>query len=508
MSQIKKVTDPEILKKLRDMGGDTTTNSSLTRVTDPEILKKLSEVEAPKKLVQEAEQDTPEPPYLERLSAIRDKRQEEMFNVFEKLDQAEMGYGSAALQTVGKGIVGTGLDIVGESIATAASQVTPEFVQDAFKDSMAYLISQGADIEVVKEAKQEWDKLDTVTKGNIESVGNILAVLTPKLKVGKAGSKIKNAGEAIKKGRIADYMKLPETYINKFKEAQRFFKEPVGKKQMVDTVYGVKGFSANNSSQKNLLLVGAELKKQEAKLEHLVGKVPKPVDRQEVFNTINKNLDDLVKEHTRVISDKSVQTSIVDNIKAAERILNKHPQTTKGLLKARREIDELLQGSNGKNKLDLTTGELSARDAVTQVIRRSVNEVIESKHPGQFSTIMNTEHNLLNARDILAAKYAGEATNLSKVTKFAKQHPILTGQVLNGAGMVVGLFTNPLVIAGSVGAGATHLGYRGLPKVLKGLGNFLEVAETVGTKTPMIPSTRAAMLYGYEEKEEGQNNGN
>ena len=508
MSQINKVTDPEILKKLRNLRGGDTTNPPITKVTDPEILKKLREVTPPKKLVQEVEQDTPEPPYLERLSAIRDKRQEEMLNVFEKLDQAEMGYGSAALQTVGKGIVGTGLDIVGESVATVASQVTPEFVQDAFKDSMAYLISQGADTEVVKEAKQEWDKLDTVTKGNIESVGNILTVLLPKLKVGKAGSKIKNAGEAVKKGRIADYMKLPETSSNKFKEAQRFFKEPVGNKQMVDTVFGVKGFKETNSAQKNLLLIGAELKKQEAKLEHLVGKVPKPVDRQEIFNTINKNLDDLLKEHAWVVSDKSVQTSIVNNIKAAEKILNKHPQTTKGLVKARREIDKFMQGRNGKNKLDLPASELSARDAVTQVVRRSVNEVIEAKHPGQYSTIMNTEHNLLKAVDVLSAKYASEATSLSKATKFAKQHPILTGQVLNGAGMVVGLFTNPLVIAGSAGAGAAHLGYRGLPNVLKGMGSFLEVAETVGTKTPMIPSTRAAMLYGYEEKEKVQKNGN
>ena len=530
VSRLKKVDDEELLKSLfspkpaEEKGagqGDSTgevlaegspstppPSSRLKRVEDDELRKRLF-TDAPVSATAPATPATPEAPvtpkrepnYIERMSSLREKRIGEVTDTFEKLASDEIGLFSGVLQTVGKGAFGALMDFTGETVSTGLSAVVPDFVEDPFKDAMVQLFSAAGDTDVIKAAKKEWDALDDNTKKNLESATNVLAVLLPKIKAPLAisGKKVKGAGEAIRKARISDSLKLPKTTTNEIKRAQKVFRDPVGHKQMVDEVSKVKGYRATNSPEKNLLIVDKELTKTEVQLQNMLRTQPKKVTPDDLYPTINKNLEELIANNTWLTSDTTINNALKNNIKSVTKILNRNQMTTEGLLKARREVDNLFNGK-GKNKLELPIEELSSRDAITKVMRDSVNEVIDKKYPrGEFKNFMSKEHQLLKARENLAFRFGHETSNLKSALNFVKAHPIAAGLSIQGSGMLVGLLTNPYVTVAALGGGGAFTAYRTLPSTLKYLGEAMEA----GAKLPTgVPATRSALFYGQQPEEE------
>lgn len=478
-----------------------------TLVTDPEILKQLAAVPYEAEVSNNSNNNDKTIPtavkkelnYSERLNALVQNRAKEVSGTFKKLEDAEIGYGSAALRTVGKGFFGTAGDVIGETVATGASAITPDFIEDPFKQAMVSLVGEAVDSDVGKEAVKIWNGLDTNTKANLESAGNIVNFMLPKLKVSGVGTKIKNKGQAIKKARLSDYMKLPDSPSQKVKEARRRFSDPVGHKQMIDVISTVKGFNPNvglnvKSTKKNLLLLEKEINNTEQKLKSLVNNDPRKINKQEVFDKISENISEEMAERSWLVTDQSINKSIELNLATAKKILDKHPDTAAGLLKAKREIQTLLD----RKKLEQPANELTARDTITNTVRKSVNEVLGSRYSDDaFNSLMNREHNLLKGVTNLAEKYGAETDNVKVALKFASQHPLLTMSALGGGGLVSGVLTNPTFVYPGLAAGAGYAIYRGLPSGLKALGKSLEV----GSKQP-LPLTRTGLLYGYDDDDE------
>jgi hypothetical protein len=494
------VTDENLKNELLgiNQGSDSPITSGLKVVEDKALIQDLLQQQAADTAVKSVNpnleaQDKPKTTYLERLSSLRESRIKEVSDTFEKFAEGEIGAGSAALQTVGKGAFGGALDLVGETVVTGLGTVTPDFIKDPFKEAMMFAVSEASDTEFVKGAKAEWDKLDETTKKNLESTGNILSFIIPKVKLGKAGAKTKGLGEAIRKNRISKEFKLPETASNKIKEAQRGFRDPIGHKQMVEVVSKIKGVKDTNSPVKNLKLINKELELGESRVMNLVRTQPKKIEIDEVYQAFQRNLDELFENQTWIASDTTIQNSLKNNLKAVNKIVGKHPKTTEGLLKARREIDKLMN----EKKFEIPAHEQTARDAITQTLRNAANEVLDSKYPtGAYKDLMFKQHNMLNATKILSQKIGHETPSFSKALALAKQHPVITGGIINGSGLFIGLLTNPFLVAGSLAGGAGTLAFRGMPQTLKGLGSLIE-----GTAKVPLPMGRAAALNITKEEQ-------
>ena len=473
---LKKVTDLTLLERLATAPyeSDVPNNSNNNDKTIPTAVKK-------------------ELSYSERVNALVQNRAKEVSGTFKKLEDAEIGYGSAALRTVGKGFFGTAGDVIGETVATGASAITPDFIEDPFKQAMVSLAGEALDSDVGKEAVKIWNSLDTNTKANLESAGNIVNFMLPKLKVSGVGTKIKNKGQAIKKARISDYMKLPESSSQKIKEAKRYFADPIGHKQMIDVVSSVKGFNPRKGIEKNLLLIKKDIQTTENKLQNLVNNDPRKINKQEVLDKISENILEEMTERSWLVTDQSINKALELNLTVAKKILDKHPNTAAGLLKAKREVQTLL---NNK-KLEQPASELTARDAITNTMRKSVNEVLSSRYSDDaFNSLMNREHNLLKGVTNLAEKYGVETNNIKEALNFVKQHPLLSISALSGGGLVFGVLTNPAFIYPTLGLSGGYAIYKGLPPGLTALGKALEV----GSKQP-LPLTRTGLLYGYDDDE-------
>tara|TARA_R110000823_G_scaffold253538_1_gene375962 strand:+ start:980 stop:2635 length:1656 start_codon:yes stop_codon:yes gene_type:complete len=543
MSQIQKITDPNILNKIQKQRGQQ--DQTVRAVNDTKLLAKIaaarksqnakttlpdSSVDAENALPVNMEQQATEPTlevgrglsgleginsskggnnnpnYLERISSILSKRGEGSDKIFEMLDKEEMNLGSAAFQTVGKTVAGTGLDVLGETVGTVASAITPDVIEEPFKQGLGFLIEAGNKTDIVQDAKEAYGNLSPEAQGNIDSATNLLTGWMSKMPV---GSKIKNAGTAIRKTRLSDAMKVPETVATKVKDAKNFFQTPANHMKMINVLDEVPGFKGTNKPEKNLILVEKELKATERKVQNLVNKTPVAVSPKEVLELMQNNMDELVEQNIWLTTDKAINAQVQANMKAARRIIAKYSEgglTTKGLLRARRDIDRLFgkkkvaDGKGNKvNVLQAPVEALSAMDAISQVTRRAANEVIAAKHPKIYKDLMFKEHQLLNSVDILAAQYGASVNSVQKAINFAKNHPIGVGVALNGGGMILGLATNPIVLGGTAAATSIYAGYRALPSLLTGAGKVLEVADKVGSKVPRVPISRAGLFYGDEE---------
>ena len=439
----------------------------------------------------------------DRLGGLANKRTAEVSQTFEDYAKGDISLGSAMLQTVGKGGFATAGDFIAESVSTGVGAVLPDEIKEPIKQFAGEMIGKVLDSDVANSVADEWNKLDDATQKNLESTGAIMSFLLPKVKAKPIGAKIKGVGRAIKKERLSKTLKLPDTAPNKVAEARRLFKDPVGFDDMVEEVSKIKGVSSNNTPKTNILLIGKEFDKTDKKLLMQLRTKPIKVSDDLIDNTVDLHLAKLKAENSWLASDASISAAFDNNVKLLQETINKFPKTPEGILLARRAFDKKL------NKAALAAkapeSELIARDAVSRVLRRSLNDVVSKSAKGvDVDKFLAKERMMYKALDNLAESHGNFKPVSETIKDFAKGHPYISYGFLRGAGLsggVMAAVANPIVAGGAV-AGATLVGAnRNLPSILKGVGSG---ARGLGmfTDATKLPIARSTAFFGKEEEQQ------
>jgi len=401
------------------------------------------------------------------------------------------------LQVVGKGGFGAAADFLGESVATGISEITPDVVKEPILQFVGEAVGKALDTDVAKRVSEEWNKLDETTQSNLESSGNIMAFLLPKLRAGRVGSKIKGYGQAVKKERLAKFLTLPDTPANKLAEAKRMFKEPAGFSDMVDQVSKIRGVSPNKSPKSNILAVGKELDKTDKKLLMRLRTNPAKVDQNLIDDTVDLHLRKLLDENAWIQTDSAIASSFDTNLKTMQGILNKNPKTPEGILLSRRAFDKAMAKKALEGKAP--DSELIARDAVSRVLRRALNDVVDTSSKNvDVKKALKKQSNLYKSLDNLSETYSVYSTTFESLKDFAKAHPYLAWGVAGGTGVGAAIMSPE----GVAGGAATALGvgaYKVAPSVASKVGGAVQKAGNVVDSASLgLPIARSTLLYGED----------
>lgn len=443
--------------------------------------------------------------FFDRIAKLASNRKEEMTGAVGKYGRGELGLGSTLLQVVGKGGFGTAADLVGETVASGVSAVVPDAVEEPIKQYAYEMLGKAYNSEIGKVIAREWNKLDPETQNNLEATGNIMAWATPKLKAGGVGDKLTNMGQVVKKGRMANKLQLPDTAKNRLAEAKRRFRPPYAFDEVVEEVSKLKTTSPNKSFKANITAVGDEIAALDKNLFRELRKRSVDIPEDLIDQKIDLELTNLLKNNQWIQSNASIASAFDNNIAALQKILDDSPNTPQGLLVARRKFDKLLKDS----MFEIPVDERIARDAVSTVLRRTLNDVVSEAAPyAPVKETLRKQSRLYNGLDNLAENYALEKPPLAELRNIAQRYPGASVGVLAGASPFIAAAPQIAAIAGAgaVGAGA----YRGFPAALRGSGAAL---STVGRATDVsrisanldrLPLLRSALLYGNEGEEEEQ----
>lgn len=491
---------------------------------DDEITEeKQAEVESTTNAVKDAPtvdvqwQDPPkkevmEPPktqgsFFDRITKLARNRKGEMSSAITNYGEGNIGLGSMLLQVVGKGGFGTAADIVGEAVATGVSTVVPDAVEEPIKQYAYEMLGEAYNSEIGQTLAEEWNKLDPNVQKNLQATGNIMAWAAPKIKASKGGQSLQNLGQAVKKGRMSNKLKLPETPKNKLAEAKRRFKDPHGFEDIVDEVSKVEKVSPNKSFKANINAVGDEVERLDRQLFKQLRQKSVDISDDLIDQKLDLELSNLLKNNQWIQSNSSIASAFDNNISALQKLIDKYPKTPQGMLRARREFDRMLKD----NIFKVPEEELIARDAVSKVLRRALNDVVSEAAPyAPVKETLRKQSRLLSGLDNLAENYALEQPPLSDLKSVFQRYPMATAGVLAGTGAGAAVVTSPVILGGAA-LGATGVGaYRGLPAALRGTGRSLSAigratdVSQLSTNLDRLPLLRSAILYGNEEQEEVQ----
>ena len=110
--------------------------------------------------------------YPERIGNIIESRKEDVVKAIQSRDEGRSSSQEMWLQTIGKGVAGTMMDVAGETIGTAvgtASDLYDPKVRQGFNDLMKGVVESDS----AKLAIDMYQSLDENTRKNVESIFNI-----------------------------------------------------------------------------------------------------------------------------------------------------------------------------------------------------------------------------------------------------------------------------------------------------------------------------------------------
>ena len=432
------------------------------------------------------------------LSDKLDARQKEVDQTFFSYVKGDIGLPEATVQTMGKGIGGTLLDIGGEVanlVIDGWSAMIPDSIEtpvvETTKEGYKWLANtdSGEFIgEVLDKGIDEWqgfkDKNPQSAK-TVESVVNLGAIFAPtKVRAKKgplpilqdAANKIDdiaiNQAANKKRAFVEQLIRPKQTPAVKAKEALRteqvgLFNKNVVKltqreAQIADQVQKL-GVSNSKSLQGNLNIIQEANTKYAKELNTLIAKNNTQLHPQTVFDAIDDATRKLVDSNPVIVGDAS-KTAERIAIKAKE-LIAKHPPTAHGLFKARKEFDSWVRNLKGdavfdpKLSNDLTLSVKTVRESMNSVLDDTVRNV-------KVHDKLIEQARLYDAIDNLAPKAADEAAtafgrlwqNVGQVMPLKAQAnrdlAVMLGMTTFGAAAYVFPYLAGGVVVGSLGVGA------------------------------------------------------
>ena len=441
----------------------------------------------------------------------------------------------AVLRSVfGRGALGTGLDVLGETISYGAkklSQFTPDNYEWAYvkslKDAVAPLtdnrVAQAAG-ELIDKGIEGWFNLkqnNPRVAENLEGVINIAEIWQPsKLtgpslrrptsKVSKLADELYGQSERQTNARINEFVEgLIEPEDNKASrlerqerrvedlESGRLTVEPSQTEiEMREVLKGTEGLSPSRSLTGNMNAIEQRIDNISRRLDARLAKSGATINKQDMLDDLQIAVDNLSETSPVLVGDAGKVAQRI--FKEAERLIKASDGTAVGYLNVRRELDRWIK-RQGKESFD---GNENAYNVAQRAVRDVLNTRVAEAAP-DVDTLdsLRRQHLLLRALDRIKPKAAEEADtklgrmfdNIMRSTGTTlPRTPLARVATVGALGTTVGgaAFAGllPYLAAGGTGGAIGYAIYRGSvsPKTKKMLSIVLKNTDKAmkATKVP------------------------
>mgnify|MGYP003146372220 FL=1 len=409
-----------------------------------------------------------------------------------------------------RGLLGTGLDLLGQGVKLSAMQYSdmiPDTVEKKIVDSLSEtarvvaenpLISAG--LEAVKSgftSYMEWKDANPRSGRAMEGVFNTAELFAPPLKRKpvRDTSLIRTVADEqyaraihLESGKRRDYLNTViepiQTPANDLKRAGRMTQDEKGRNsyvptetetEMVNVLQGIEDINSDKSFVAIRETLEKEVNKTHNSLNKLLGKSKFKFNKAELNSELKKRVELDLKDNPVLVGDAG---------KVAERIYNKALDLLKksdgspsSVMDVRRQLDDWVK-SNGKSSFD---GNENAYTVAQRSIRDFLNEKVAEAVPNtKVLEKLRRQHLLLRTKDRVLPKAAQEAD--TKIGRTAQN----VGKTLD-----VSLPKTPLGKIANVSIAASVLGGAAFVGALPAL-TGLAATGTIGYAALVLPYVEAS----------------
>ena len=494
------------------------------------------------------------PTYVNGIAESLVKRQEEFQQIVSDYDSGKINLLRANVDTLGKTIVGSAFDVLGETAIFALKGISlliPDAIEDPVKDtvkkSFDFLINTEEGkyaLEQLDKGVVAWGKYKEENPENartIEAVVNTALLFAPVKTKTKVEPKNTYMGDVvispIERAAGTQLTRTTKQRVEKLLEPERT-PDRVGdvintniKGKRIDKtgilgitkiklnefeifrnnlVSNIAGFKAKDTIVNS---ANAVRKHNKTKAQQLMNELDKLNIRWNFPEGTKKEIADrvaiLLKDKNYLKADEGVRKLVEANLASAMRIIDDMPNTPAGLLRARQKFDKMLNDQAKGAAFDPKV--INATTDSANAVRTAINDLIQSRVASSNVAVkqsLREQHALWNAQNILDLKAAKEGANrfsriLDNVKGLVDTQLLVNRIVAVGGG--VGAFQAAQIIAmpltGSVVLGG--LGYaltKGVlsisgKRVLASTLSAIDRAIKVSTNPKMIRQLRLDRAY-------------
>lgn len=448
---------------------------------------------------------------FDKVSKHHDKRVNNAVKRIEEYSKPESGYSGtpeSKAKRIGLGVAGQSAGLALDAVGEAVQAVMPEEVQDYLSSALTYLM----DTETAQTVMQNWSELPEKTRMVLEDAFNVNALLFPKMKTGVgygvekganavAGKTLK-ASDMLRRKRLSNLLMEPKADTAAGK--QSFFKNQFELSRdhwrMVDTLDDVPGLTPMRSFQANGKILFKELDKSSKALRNRLRTMPRKIPEGDISDTLQTNLDNLLKEDHFLQKDKAIMDAFDLNLQKMQEIIDSNPKTPEGLLTSRQQFDKILNSKIFDQKFEPT--KRAAIDESAKLMRRTVNQLIQKYAPEtDVIGMLNKQHQLYRGIDSLAYQYAASKGMIETGAQLMQQHPYIAYGLLTGTGMTGAAASGllPAAAGAAIVGGAGLTGYRYAPELVKAVAKVVKGAGKGVNEFP-VGVGRAGLFYGQDDQ--------
>jgi hypothetical protein len=455
--------------------------------------------------------------YPERVGSAMEESKQEVVAALQDSAKGIQFPGETTIQLLGKGVAKPIMDVTGETITTGIGAAADAFnpkLRQGFNDLMEGIMNSDA----AKAAIGYYQTVPENTRRTLESVFNLGNLLSPvKLKPTIAGDTVKGAiKKSVLEGDMGTLKVVSKADELKRKMLERFF-QPVRSEEnianelkfgrgqvdrMVDDLMEVKGLSPVKTPEANIAALKSHMDKVEDKMQGSL----KEFDRTGVMRDVKKSFGDLLRntlDNDPILRAEGLTAAektatynavmrkvdgVVINLKEA----GVNPNSLQGLLKLRRELDDVLNRVKGNLSRE-ELKELSLEKQVVMNMRGKINEAISGfveqtgKADETITDLLKKQSSMYRAQGNYIQRSSKQIADMSKSGWFMRAlsaHPILVYRAMQNTG------TSPALAA-----------VLALPSAVNYAGETVGAARRA-MASPMSPAVRAGMFYGGEEEQQ------
>lgn len=406
---------------------------------------------------------TQERDYVERMGDIMTSREQRMERAYEGFQEGQIGFGQMFVTQMGAAI-GALAELTGETMFTVLSQMTPDDAKTYLKEIVAAGGSELLKSEEAQEALEWYENLSPSQKDFMLST----------LDLTLAGPLAKAAGLPFKGSQkfpdafgpqtavAGDKRGLAEMILS-HKPADRAarFGEKLSPYDngILNTAISL-GIKASDDPAKMVPVFQREVNKLTTKITGQLKKAKNKgmrMSQGQIATKVEEALQRFVKENAE-FEDFAELSNIVSKAEEVFTTANKKfDGTPEGLYRLRQQMDKIAENVFDKN---LFEGSKLGLDVV-RVVRNTLNEQLDGMVPGVRDTLRRQHYAIegkLNAKQfgIQESRPKGAA----KLLNFVERHPIFTGSLIGGGGMLQNLSPTTTTSIG-LGLGAYGLAQPG-----------------------------------------------
>jgi hypothetical protein len=422
-----------------------------------------------------------------------------------------------------RGLLGTGLDLLGQGVKLSAMQYSdmmPDTVEKKIVDSLsetAKVVAENplinAGLEAAKSgfnAYMEWKDANPRSGRAMEGVFNTAELFAPPLKRKpvRDTSLIRTVADEqyaraihLESGKRRDYLNTViepiSTKANDLKRAERMTQDERGRNsyvptetetEMVNVLQGIEDINSDKSFVAIRETLEKEVNKTHNSLNKLLGKSKFKFNKAELNSELKKRVELDLKDNPVLVGDAGKVAQRIYS-KALD-LLKKSDGSPASVMDVRRQLDDWVK-SNGKSSFD---GNENAYTVAQRSIRDFLNEKVAEAVPNtKVLEKLRRQHLLLRTKDRVLPKAAQEAD--TKIGRTAQN----VGKTLD-----VSLPKTPLGKIANVGIAVSVLGgaaFVGALPALTGLAATGTIGYAVyrGSVSPILRRSLSAALRQVDD---------